>query len=125
MKVFVNTLLAGIVFVGPVGESFAMPKGRPGEVRCRCKCSGGNSSKYLDWAKTASCGVSNGKSCNFTWDGGKTWTQGTLSGCEQCDNQGGGDWLCGTGSSAMKSRIPAGTLEKQPTQPPPSADKKR
>src|SRR4051812_39609646 len=116
MKAIVSALLGGIMLVGFIGDSLAMPKGRPGDTRCRCKCSGGNSSKYLDWAKTATCGNSNGKSCNFSWDG-KTSTQGTLSNCEQCENQGGGDWLCGNGPAALKSRIPAGTVETQPTQP--------
>lgn len=91
--------VVGVFIVGAFSASSALPiRVDPGKQYCRCKCSGGSSSKYLYWSMNGNCN-SNGKACKFTWSTRGSWTSGKLSDCYQCTGETGGDLRCDTPAS--------------------------
>jgi hypothetical protein len=75
----------------------------------------------LDWERTGSCS-SNGKACQATFDGGKTFHSGTLANCSTCEakppvNSG---WTCTptltinpTPKGNFSPATPQGTLQRR------------
>lgn len=117
MRAIGRAFVAVVLLVAPSTASLAMPvKANPGDIRCKCSCRGTNWVKDLDWAKTKTCGLSNGQGCKATFDGGKTFQVGTLGSCTQCQYQTASEYTCGPASFILKPRTPPGTL--QPTPPP-------
>lgn len=83
VKVFVVGTLGLAMLVGTAAVSVALPP-EYNTTHCKCTCGASSgSSKELTWEMTGSC-MSNGKNCNFTVDGGKTFTPGKLRNCQKC-----------------------------------------
>jgi hypothetical protein len=120
MKAFVKAVVLGLLLVGLSDVGWALPKrAKPGQVWCECDCKANDSGyfKTLSFeSTTGTCGV--GKDCKYTFDGGKTWTEGKRIACDECTGTLLGTWNCKrTLSSSM--RFPSDTFQLQPATPKP------
>jgi hypothetical protein len=112
VKGFVVGTLGLAMLVGTAAVSVALPPDYLNKIHCKCACAASDgSAKELAWEKTTSC-RSNGKACRFTLDGGKTFTPGKLSNCQECQ-PGYPVASCTSASKLRGATQPGGTLQQR------------
>jgi hypothetical protein len=128
MKTIVRRAVVAVlglaVLAGTAVSSLAMPPASQagGKNYCRCLCRTGNAlEKNLDWEMgPGGCG-SNNKSCQATFDGGKTFRPGYLMNCATCTpNKSTNVWACTpalmmnpTSKGNLSPATPPGTLQQR------------